>query len=125
MRISDWSSDVCSSDLAACLLFEERRQVTRPYRVCVPNDKDRRPIGLTRHRLFLLFVAAWLEAVHAKPPLASDNGALGRLEWVDHKHHRDRNTDGDERSHKDVRKLRSEEHTSEIQQLIRTSHTDL
>src|SRR3546814_7840983 len=43
---------------AACLLFEERRQVTRPYRVCVPNDKDRRPIGLTSHRLFLLFVAA-------------------------------------------------------------------
>lgn len=90
---------------AACLLFEERRQVTRPYRVCVPNDKDRRPIGLTRHRLFLLFVAAWLEAVHAKPPLASDNGALGRLEWVDHQHHRDRNNDGDERSHKDVRIL--------------------
>src|SRR3546814_19247925 len=93
MRISDWSSDVCSSDLqnmvpcgdippvgveqsreehsllnrdrieqcpaphivfeAACLLFEERRQVTRPYRVCVPNDKDRRPTGLTRHRIFI------------------------------------------------------------------------
>src|SRR3546814_15744803 len=53
---------------AACLLFEERRQVTRPYRVGVPNDKDRRPIGLTRPRHFLLFVAAWLEAGHAKPP---------------------------------------------------------
>lgn len=90
---------------AACLLFEERRRVTRSYRVCVPNDKGRRPIGLTRHRLFLLFVATWLETGHAKLPLASDNGALGRLEQADHQHHRDRNNDGDERSHKEVRIL--------------------
>src|SRR3546814_12063018 len=101
MRISDWSSDVCSSDLAACLLFDERRQVTRPYRVCVPNDKHRRHIGLTRHRLFLLFVAAWLEAVHAKPPLARDNGAIRRMEWVDHPHHRARNNAGNAPSPKD------------------------
>src|SRR3546814_17542208 len=66
---------------AACLLFDERRQVTRPYPVCVPNDTYRRPIGLTRHRLFIIFLAEWLQLVHPKPPPARDNGPLDRHEW--------------------------------------------
>src|SRR3546814_3359684 len=38
MRISDWSSDVCSSDLAA---GASARQSSEPYRITVDGDRTR------------------------------------------------------------------------------------
>src|SRR3546814_18889538 len=43
MRISDWSSDVCSSDLAKTLLFEN----DKAYQVRAVSP-DRRSVGLSR-----------------------------------------------------------------------------
>src|SRR3546814_14102940 len=43
MRISDWSSDVCSSDLAKTLLFEN----DKAYQVRAVSP-DRRYVGLSR-----------------------------------------------------------------------------
>src|SRR3546814_18880466 len=40
MRISDWSSDVCSSDLALRLVFELIRQHATADRQCRERDQD-------------------------------------------------------------------------------------
>src|SRR3546814_10024442 len=61
MRISDWSSDVCSSDLAAhgnatCLLAHAARYVTFPIHVSLPSvtksqgSKGARSRGALRDR---------------------------------------------------------------------------
>src|SRR3546814_1764590 len=89
MRISDWSSDVCSSDL--------RRA-----------DQRRHPIGARRAAGGR--ITEHLDAVAARLALLinaadQDTEGLGRILPAHH-----------------ARKLRSEEHTSELQSLMRISY---
>src|SRR3546814_8616409 len=86
MRISDWSSDVCSSDLAAAIGMEGNHQPA-------VRGADRLRIGIgiaPQHR--------------------------ARLGLVEHRGERPRGaTPG--------QAFRSEEHTSELQSLMRNSYT--
>src|SRR3546814_5948928 len=100
MRISDWSSDVCSSDLE----IGDRAQ---------PADDDARTLTLGKvHQ-------QRIEADDAN--IARDRRDLGL-------HHRDafvvveHRRFGDVGRHPDDQPVRSEEHTSELQSLMRTSY---
>src|SRR3546814_3093491 len=91
MRISDWSSDVCSSDLDRGLLGDTPVQLGGPrpdlLRLSGPRDAE-------------------------LPPGAG--AALSRQHLV---RHLDRRPDG-----RAVHRTRSEEHTSELQSLMRISY---
>src|SRR3546814_2806193 len=122
MRISDWSSDVCSSDLSACQVQHGPGQTTwrtssegleQELSVFVPTTA---PVKLVRlrlrnltpgpRRLTATYYAEWLlGAVHGEqaPLRTSDydpacHAILARNPW------------------------RSEEHTSELQSLMRISY---
>src|SRR3546814_4959498 len=91
MRISDWSSDVCSSDLIAPSIL--------PY-VCT---RSRRTLGLVPARRWPLRLAdADVRHRHA---------SLGELDLF-----------GMECLARQVKVDRSEEHTSELQSLMRNSY---
>src|SRR3546814_7785433 len=94
MRISDWSSDVCSSDLpAAALLARQKRHPDRQrlWRLAGP---------LYLHRAFE-------GAVFLEPAVNFVVGGAHKFE----------------RSYLEVgRQVRSEEHTSELQSLMRISY---
>src|SRR3546814_2953765 len=96
MRISDWSSDVCSSDLEVAELV-----VDKLWRQFVSEQPD----AAERRRLAALFRAAGYEM---RPLLA----ALLASEafWAP------------ENRGRLVKSPRSEEHTSELQSLMRTSY---
>src|SRR3546814_3574435 len=113
MRISDWSSDVCSSDLAVTL--EQHRQVEAVARrerevAAKHRDVDRRGHGsiVALHRV--------------------DGAALQRAEQLGGRHQMVGVVELD--LHLAVRRLvegldlrlRSEEHTSELQSLMRISY---
>src|SRR3546814_7147491 len=93
MRISDWSSDVCSSDLQR----DEARRFVAVFRPHTRNADDDHAVEMARDR----------EIVRRPPRLAAqplerkDRDALQRLGNMEH---------------------RSEEHTSELQSLMRTSY---
>src|SRR3546814_4983183 len=95
MRISDWSSDVCSSDLriAAAVGGRDRRHI---YPQADARGREAR---------------APLEELAAAAPGPARPGVRP---W-----HRDRAI-GDHRDH--PARSRSEEHTSELQSLMRTSY---
>src|SRR3546814_1627898 len=99
MRISDWSSDVCSSDLRIHHAAQDRvrRVVMDIYQPqCFPSENGNRAVA------------------HRAPPLYMERGpgrvffiltdAVGKAAWVTE------------------RALRSEEHTSELQSLMRLSY---
>src|SRR3546814_8625326 len=103
MRISDWSSDVCSSDLPACgqviLYF--------PQRAPSQTDAGQRP--LVQHRS----VAAGHIAFDAHGPqfaILFQQPPPGLITLVS------------ERQAIMLRQVRSEEHTSELQSLMRISY---
>src|SRR3546814_3980667 len=83
MRISDWSSDVCSSDLGACP-FDPRRQCAADRHAIWPY--------LPHGRLEARRRASARRAIHGR------------------------------RADRDRRRRRSEEHTSELQSLMRISY---
>src|SRR3546814_9456047 len=62
MRISDWSSDVCSSDLLAVLdrkrklTFDERQRVAAEL-LEPPAFEDRQPVALARRQGFEIVAA--------------------------------------------------------------------
>src|SRR3546814_3577482 len=106
MRISDWSSDVCSSDLSA-------------------DDQARRAIGLfaiiiaSRIAIDLVIVAKHIAAIVVTAAIAAAKAAVGAAS----KGHgggsrRGENGNTHDRNPPD----RSEEHTSELQSLMRTSY---
>src|SRR3546814_1975395 len=119
MRISDWSSDVCSSDLIEC-----RKQAT----LCRDADICRVVIQRLKPRLRPLVCSA---NFHSQSTLGN-----GRQHLVNRQDHRDRIRTPDalqsrkrkqRRIHDTVRELsqpsvRSEEHTSELQSLMRISY---
>src|SRR3546814_1294510 len=99
MRISDWSSDVCSSDLSA------------EIHVMPENTKSRlRQAGAT-HLFTLLCLLAWCVASWVSPayqmpsPIAVLRGMGEFLTNINL-----------------LEQLRSEEHTSELQSLMRISY---
>src|SRR3546814_7976036 len=99
MRISDWSSDVCSSDLVESVEPQDRADPAEA-RHDLKNARDPcrgRRIGRDLHRL---------------------NRVSGRLEGGG-----ERVDDPREHPHADERHdIRSEEHTSELQSLMRISY---
>src|SRR3546814_5764464 len=92
MRISDWSSDVCSSDLQSHV------------DVVHPATGDTRPVSL-----FLVTVAASGERKSAADRIATDPIRLREAELH-------------EQYDRDCITYRSEEHTSELQSLMRISY---
>src|SRR3546814_9347221 len=95
MRISDWSSDVCSSDLRD--LFRERAQRAR---------HRWRPVSLAVSFGSTEAVLQCVDAVFAAP--AAQDGVLFGEAEIRHRAKR-------------VGEARSEEHTSELQSLMRRS----
>src|SRR3546814_8868572 len=96
MRISDWSSDVCSSDLTQCVLW--RPQIYASVVVVPPS------VGATRRPTVMVTVAPsgaveFADGLCAVTRPSSLGSAVSSSETV----------------------TRSEEHTSELQSLMRTS----
>src|SRR3546814_1886762 len=104
MRISDWSSDVCSSDLtrggAARRRGHPDHALVDHVEIVAP-DADRRP-AVVRHAP----VVVGAEVI----PVAHD----ARLDGIA--------AVGDARHHHGKLQRRSEEHTSELQSLMRISY---
>src|SRR3546814_2917707 len=104
MRISDWSSDVCSSDL------------------------DNQPVPQIRHALSVKRsddFAAWYQAVIAEADMAEESGVRGCMvikPWGYGIWERIQRLMDDRIKAAGVQNCRSEEHTSELQSLLRISY---
>src|SRR3546814_1458226 len=111
MRISDWSSDVCSSDLAVVVIVEKRVFQQQ----AVPSlPVDNRACGLTVGGIGILAIQCRVvDEATGMAQVADD--ACGKT--VLH----DRHIDGDALVIA-RRAVRSEEHTSELQSLMRISY---
>src|SRR3546814_6925315 len=116
MRISDWSSDVCSSDLAAARVHHRRdavhRSLERPARQRVDLQLHRLP-GLERGDLALGHVQGQLQA------RVVDDAEDRRVDL-----HEVAGLDRTRCNYAGIgaTTLRSEEHTSALQSLMRTSY---
>src|SRR3546814_1294381 len=106
MRISDWSSDVCSSDLVAqpgCHR-EEQSEERQQRGTAAGKIAVQRPQETLRHRLALGYESCDLSRHYVPPDLliwGSLGATLRRIRY---------------------RGGRSEEHTSELQSLMRISY---
>src|SRR3546814_8050411 len=100
LRISDWSSDVCSSDLPA-------RKKGRGDAAALDRRIGRWRPGLEAHATHAA------HATHVRSAAVAVLLLLGRV--GDHGLGRDQQA-------RDRRGIRSEEHTSELQSLMRTSY---
>src|SRR3546814_10900232 len=122
MRISDWSSDVCSSDLVGWPQLPCRRQLQRGRRLLLRGGQLVRPY---RHRPRALAARRRLLAAHRRPrdgAGGAEGGGTRRL----------RRSGGGSRERpspslvsvaiRSTSKRRSEEHTSELQSLMRISY---
>src|SRR3546814_3587260 len=98
MRISDWSSDVCSSDLGGPLDLRRGARQRQPVGTADPLCSDDRQCGEA--------------AVGTSDPAAGGGGRAGGSGVARH--------DGALDAHR--AQLRSEEHTSELQSLMRISY---
>src|SRR3546814_2193220 len=115
MRISDWSSDVCSSDLSADPAVAKQRIVWKKIGVDDPRWKRMRPFPLQRAQLRVQ------QRRQVRCDLRQPVAALRR-----------KLSPGGERQailpvQREIRHClmkagRSEEHTSELQSLMRTSY---
>src|SRR3546814_7341236 len=117
MRISDWSSDVCSSDLVALHLGallpgdrEDPVEVVAHYSSLGRHRAHGAQLLQLRHRLFAGFLAQLgrLDALFQLGQLVAAVFALAELLL--------------DRLELFVQIVRSEEHTSELQSLMRTSY---
>src|SRR3546814_2448857 len=107
MRISDWSSDVCSSDLNARLSRPPRRSAQPQPRQ--PDARSGRSRHARRNRAALVLRSRWL----LRDPPGSPAGA--RAGRVRRDLHRAQGLPVDDTG-------RSEEHTSELQSLMRIAY---
>src|SRR3546814_8137237 len=115
MRISDWSSDVCSSDLAALMLGRQQRApATVPVFALLRTDHERAAGGADA---LPMGVAAddWLEEDPAQKRRLRLSLKLGRL------FNRDPMAQRAARQQR-LAEWRSEEHTSELQSLMSISY---
>src|SRR3546814_1027539 len=101
MRISDWSSDVCSSDLLAMLAFLEENTL-----LCAPVSE----LGADEKCKFTEPGRAVPSEIHAiaKSITQHCKDAEAAIVLI--------------RAVPDIADIRSEEHTSELQSLMRTSY---
>src|SRR3546814_2921652 len=104
MRISDWSSDVCSSDLCARARLPRRPRTRRARRG--PGAEGRHAACRGRH------------AVARRPRAARRNRGAGAVAMGAAV----AATAGVRGARRDLARARSEEHTSELQSLLRTSY---
>src|SRR3546814_5808970 len=102
MRISDWSSDVCSSDLASteslCRSCWREDQIARdddPHREAGPDRERRRNVELAPND----FLTGLIDAVLRTGAQRTDQSVVASRS-----------------------ELKSEEHTSELQSLMRISY---
>src|SRR3546814_6769855 len=108
MRISDWSSDVCSSDLALLIGVE-----------CTDSQVDEGTDAGGEPQFLRELVGRWI--VGELGDAGSENPRLGIVEGIlDPRFLIARH--GDEFGSADVVTDRSEEHTSELQSLMRISY---
>src|SRR3546814_3519176 len=127
MRISDWSSDVCSSDLSVA---QPRR---RPLEDAALNQycgkqrhaRSEQNKGKEIQRLERLYALAWGQSQQRDRAQAHQRQSQLKYEQaldiaMDQQNRRDHT--GQRRSHM---RNRSEEHTSELQSLMRTSYAAL
>src|SRR3546814_1587849 len=131
MRISDWSSDVCSSDLDAHRLdgaeaaqlrlrpLDPLRQPVEELEVAIEGAFDARAQDLHRHRARL-----GRGGLRALPRLRHDHGVVDLGDRGGGDRHR---IEADEQRFHRLPELllqnaRSEEHTSELQSLMRISY---
>src|SRR3546814_3834680 len=122
MRISDWSSDVCSSDLHYCIARHQRR-----YDMAVRQVR-RKIIGAEHSHDAMRLVSHRGSCAHAsfKPLLSCSFSIRGNVNFhlvVDAVDFRKRFPHGLAGfASNPVSELRSEEHTSELQSLMRISY---
>src|SRR3546814_4377309 len=105
MRISDWSSDVCSSDLAEATSRNGRHEVERIGAVPMHRCNARQPKGAEQVK--------GVEFHHPNTPIISAPQA------IPNSHHRKRLGAPPKAS---CHPRRLEEHTSELQSLMRISY---
>src|SRR3546814_6437053 len=101
MRISDWSSDVCSSDLVGVRTGQE---YLRPARFAAHRQDDRADAVADAHQF-------------ARNLLVAADHALGAAEVDDDVAELDRLDDAGDDLYRAVLIFRSEQHTSELQSL--------
>src|SRR3546814_9003204 len=115
MRISDWSSDVCSSDLQSISRLRARLHLL----LRTPQPRLSRPVAGPRFRDQAVLQAeccgaARCRAAQAWLPVFDD---FARRQY--------RSLPADRARAEDHAQSRSEEHTSELQSLMRTSYAVL
>src|SRR3546814_2121525 len=120
MRISDWSSDVCSSDLAATTdvcSVSDHDDARRRCSILRDFDHGTPTCGRIFDHLSLLIDATGGELV-----TAGRSGGFG--EWIDAAQNcrEQRDVVGTDGDGDEVGIRRSEEHTSELQSLMRISY---
>src|SRR3546814_1998205 len=114
MRISDWSSDVCSSDLA-CDSNDARSWRRFHHQHQFGRIADRRSL---RSSLCIIKIGDQYAHEICRHTIWEDQYSLQcGLAWA-HPH----SDSARQRSTRSVRYLRSEEHTSELQSLMRISY---
>src|SRR3546814_5035080 len=74
MRISDWSSDVCSSDLTACSCYMQQSDV-----LCVFANDDRQQVSRTKENS-VMRAEKWACILAASPSLAACQTAIPPVE---------------------------------------------
>src|SRR3546814_9051667 len=128
MRISDWSSDVCSSDLAGT-----PREIHFLCRVrALPSDQDAEAAIRARRRLRAAGLWPWGQGIVGHRPRQPRAGAgdphAGLAARREHQRRRLPLSSGEWAGRARFRDLaqlsqpRSEEHTSELQSLMRISY---
>src|SRR3546814_7472471 len=102
MRISDWSSDVCSSDLLAQVLESLAESVSADVRACRQIEADRAKPRATARWVTIISVGVLVVLAISGTYVEPYRSPLGQVILVT--------------------LLRSEEHTSELQSLMRISY---
>src|SRR3546814_6843335 len=104
MRISDWSSDVCSSDLLRLLGLDIPIYPVKGYSITVPiADEGRAPVSTLLDESYKIAITRLGDRIRV--------GGMAELSGFDRT-----------LSERREATLRSEEHTSELQSLMRISY---
>src|SRR3546814_1369174 len=131
MRISDWSSDVCSSDLVGHLekklgVAAAQHRFGQILSIAMPHLSDRLKAKYDRRPELAPLGEQPGEIVDARQvgELVEDepDAALGRRRKPEHRTRGTFEPAGEQRLRRLEIILRSEEHTSELQSLMRTSY---
>src|SRR3546814_3287688 len=112
MRISDWSSDVCSSDLIVIGHFSEPRAFDVEYRFSPRNGT-----AFVPRKAFVRNFALVIEEKSHSPTGVRFEGTSASVRYIRHG-----KVEWDNVTEKNHRQLRSEEQTSELQSLMRISY---